>query len=254
MREDPRSTEELIRAALDAGVDDDARLQAVMALHWRATPEVFHAAERLCRSDRAGERCLGADVLGQLGVETRPYREVALPILIGLLDDPDNDVANSAAVALGHHHEPRAVEALVAKRAHPSEDVRYGVVFGLLGLEDPRAIDALIQLSQDQDAQVRDWATFGLGTQIEVDTPAVREALTARLDDPDPQARGEALVGLARRGDPRVVKALVEALSEDEVNDLVLDAGELVDDPRVREAVAKLYGRSSTRRDSVSQD
>jgi hypothetical protein len=52
-------------------------------------------------------------------------------------------------------------------------------------------------------AKVRGWATFCLGSELDADGPAVREALLRRVDDPEGDAAGEALVGLARRGDPR---------------------------------------------------
>src|SRR5262249_8183071 len=52
----------------------------------------------------------------------------------------------------------------------------------------------------------------GLGTQMDADTPELRAALLRRLDDPDGITRGEALVGLARRKDPRIVEPLREGL------------------------------------------
>ena len=62
---------------------------------------------------------------------------------------------------------------------------------------------ALIALSADPEAAVRDWATFALGTLAEQDSPALRDALAARLDDPDEDTRLEAIHGLALRGDDR---------------------------------------------------
>lgn len=75
--------------------------------------------------------------------------------------------------------------------------MRYAVVFGLFGIDDDLAVQTLIELSADVDPQVRDWATFGLGVQIDRDDPAVRHALMARLEDPDIDTRGEAIRGLA---------------------------------------------------------
>jgi HEAT repeat protein len=87
-----------------------------------------------------------------------------------------------------------------------------GVVQGLLGQEDELAIRTLILLSQDADGRVRDWATFGLA-QLDADTEAIREALAARLADPDASTRLEACEGLLKRRDVRLVAALAEALA-----------------------------------------
>ena len=75
------------------------------------------------------------------------------------------------------------------------------------------AIYGLIGLSADQDQDVRDWATFGIGSMIETDIPEIREALVARLTETDSEIRGEALVGLARRGDLRIVAPLLQELA-----------------------------------------
>lgn len=227
MRPDPRSTVDLFAAALALDFEDDPRWSLVGALQRRATAEVFEAAADRCRGPDPRGRLLGVDVLGQLGIETRPFHERALPLLISLLDDPDDAVAGAAGIALGHHSDLRAVDALVATAAHPSAEVRRGVVHGLLALDDARAIEALVRLSRDADDAVRDWATFGLGTQIERDTPEIREALFDRLDDADPDTRGEALVGLARRGDPRGVAPLREALAAGPPGTLLLEAAAL---------------------------
>jgi HEAT repeat protein len=72
-------------------------------------------------------------------------------------------------------------------------------VLGLLTMETPAAIEALLELSRDSDVDVRNWATFALGSQIDVDTPQIREALRNRLSDSDEDTRSEALCGLARR-------------------------------------------------------
>jgi HEAT repeat protein len=99
------------------------------------------------------------------------------------------------------------------------------VAFSLDGRHRDIARRTLIQLSADPDAEVRDWATFALGAWLD-DDASVDDALAARLDDPDEETRGEAIHGLARRNDPRVIPALIAALAvnPDAVSYLALDA------------------------------
>jgi hypothetical protein len=59
---------------------------------------------------------------------------------------------------------------------------------------------------------VRDWATFALGALSPHDTPALRDALAARLEDPDATTRIEAVHGLAVRGDVRGAEAALQLL------------------------------------------
>ena len=209
-RDDPRSTDELIALALTER-DEDAAWDPVVVLHFRATPEVLSKALALCRSSVTKERELGADILGQLGVPERAFSEECFNSLkVMLAKETEPDVLQSIAVAYSHLFDPRAVELLAPLRNHASEDVRLAVVHGLSRHRDDLAIRSLIELSTDKDEDVRNWATFGLGSMIETDTSEIREALFARLADANEEARGEALVGLARRKDGRVFDPLVE--------------------------------------------
>src|SRR5581483_9093861 len=209
---DTRTNEELLHVALTEA-DEEVVREAIMEMHMRGGRDVFEHACRLCASPEARERRVGADILGQLGTPNHTFPEETLSILLSMLEqEQEPKVLNSIAVALGHRHDPQAIEPLARLKNHQDEGVRFGVVFGLMGHEDALAIQTLMELSTDTDVDVRDWATFGLGSQIEADTPAIREVLAARLTDEDENVRGEAIVGLARRHDRRMVEPLLTDL------------------------------------------
>ncbi|MFN6571298.1 HEAT repeat domain-containing protein [Dendronalium sp. ChiSLP03b] len=240
LQTDSRSTQELIKLALTEKDED-----AVSILHFRGNQEVFAAASKLCASQNPQERELGADILGQLGIPDRTFPDECLAILLKLLECEQNaDVLNSIAVAFGHLHDARAISSLVRLKNHPCSSVRYGVVFGLLGYEDKLAINTLIELSSDQDDEVRNWATFGLGSQIETDTTAIREALYQRFMNENTEKNyeiyAEALVGLAKRKDSRILTRLIEELSSDYVGLLAVEAAEEMADSRLYPALMQL--------------
>ncbi len=211
------SVDELFTLAR-ASEDEDAYWACVSELHTRADERTFKLAEVLCDSFAAGERCLGADVLGQLGAgpgrsaAEGPFAQRSADVLLRLLgEDGEPAVLSSAAVGLGHLRDDRGIERLAELAGHADADVRRGVVHGLMGHDDDHAVEALMKLTTDLDDWARDWATFALAVQIDRDTPELREALAARLDDPDTDARDEALLGLARRGDPRALEPALAA-------------------------------------------
>lgn len=102
---------------------------------------------------------------------------------------------------------------------HEDAEVRQVVAWTLplLTHGDPpygEMVEVVIRLTGDADKWVRDYACFALAEQWrEVDTPALREALAARLDDIDRDTRSEALVGLAYRQDARALPRVRDALS-----------------------------------------
>lgn len=216
-----------------AAIYDEDRDVSLALLHYRGGEHEFDLGREYCLSADAGDRATGADILAQLGWSDRTFREESIEILTGLLTDSDPLVVYCAAVALGHRAAKSAIPDLLRHAEHPDPLVRYGVVFGLSGHEDDRAIGALIRLAADDDHDVRNWAVFGLGSQIETDSPEIREALRQALRDPDHEIRGEALVGLATRGDSSAVPALLKEWREDFISILSLEAAEECRDSRL---------------------
>jgi HEAT repeat protein len=205
--------------ALALPAESHERWNQVVALHKRGDHATFRAAADLVESPDPATRTLAIDVLAQLGaepnvrLERRPFAAPAAKLLLDRLPTEDSaEVLTSIGMAFGHLRDPRCIPALRGLRDHPDPRVRYGVVFGLSGIDDDLAVQTLIELSGDRDPHVRDWATFGLGMQIDRDDPAVRDALVARLEDPDNDTRGEAIRGLATRGDTRAIPQLLHEL------------------------------------------
>jgi HEAT repeat protein len=201
-------------------------------------------------SECADERRLGVDILSQLGEPERPFPEESLGLLSRLAaTEIDCGVLAAVASALGFLNHAGALGPLLSLKRHPDWQVRHGVACALSGNDHPKAVEALIELSTDEDADIRDWATFGLGTQIELDTPAIRTALAARLVDGDAVTRAEAMVGLARRKDGRVLRPLLEALRPERIGDyeprvdLVIESAETLADPRLLPALYRVRAR-----------
>jgi HEAT repeat protein len=244
VRADPRSTGELIQQAL-AAPDEDAAYEIIFILHHRNTWDDFEQVRALCESDDAHARKIGADIIGQLGVGKDTFREAAVDVLLSMIErESDPAALNAIAVALGHREDARAIPYLARLKDHPDDLVRFGVVFGLLGHEDETAIDTLIALSTDTDAVVRDWATTGLGSMIEADSPAIRAALWARVADVDEVTRGEAMRGLAQRHDRDVIRPLIDELNAIEPGDcgsLLLESAEDLADPKLYAALKRHF-------------
>lgn len=205
-------------AAADARERDaEERWHLIGELHRSTGRDAFEAVLAASASPDDARRLVALDALGQIGYAAdRPYLEETLPVLISAAGDEDARIVASAITALGHVGDPRGLPAVLRRVGHASNEVRFAAAFALPSLagggEQAGTADeianALITLTRDPDPEVRDWATFGLGTQLDTDTPEIREALAARLDDSYDDAAEEAATGLARRGDPRAAEVL----------------------------------------------
>jgi len=220
--------DELFAQTLVGEYDDDAPWKAVHELQTIGTLEVFDKAVEWCGSTDAIKRARGADVIAQLGADLpgRAFPEDSFIVIASLMKgEADMRALSSEIHALGHIGNPRAVRMLAPFRSHPNAEIRFALACTLGSFaDDPMAIDALVQLTRDEDEDVREWATFGIGALCKVDSPAIREALLARLDDSFEDARQEAIVGLARLKDERVLPALLTGLDEPEPLDVIVEA------------------------------
>jgi hypothetical protein len=209
-----RDTSELVRLAVAEWDSGEEWAPYLAALGWRGTPGVLDALAPLARDPDPRARSVAAYVAGQLGtpVRTQPAASAELLERMGG-QESDPRVLAVIAEAIGHLGEPWGLSWLLRMRRHPDAAVRDGVVSALAGRSNPLAVEALIELSSDRDPAIRDWATFALGTLAAQDSPALRDALIARLRDDDPETRIEAVHGLALRGDTRAVEPALELLA-----------------------------------------
>jgi HEAT repeat protein len=263
-KNDPRSTEELIRLALTAN-DEEVADEAIAVLWFRPPNEVLEVGQQLGNSQDPKKRELAARILGQGGIPERMPTNRSLSVLLPMLErEQDAIVLAAICVALADMEDPRVIEPLLHLQHHTDENVRLGVAQGLLRKRDERAISALIELSEDRDVDVRDWATYALAQVKEVDTPALRAALRERLKDDD-DIRVEALVGLALRGDAAVIEPLLQELElrKDQVSQSLLEAaieaGKQLINPRLCaallnfEALVEDYGYSDDWTEAVAR-
>lgn len=246
------------QAAASAAVPLADLLGQAVAIHRRATGQedyeaiwpildeaaalgraAFGAALELLGSKEASARAVACDLLGALcNPDERvlgPEVTLALVRLAEHEDDPD--VVWSIARALGSAEDHMGLSTLVSLVGHPDSDVRYQVALALPfcqeGGDAAVLAGALMTLMEDSDEQIRDWATFGLGSLTEIDGDEVREALLGRLDDAFPDAREEAILGLARRRDRRVFPVVERELRDDEVGRMQVEAAAYLADVRL---------------------
>lgn len=264
---DPRTSEEIIKLALNES--GRTRRELLDILQFRGTREVFDLARQLCESKSPKQIKLGAVILGRLG---SPYKlfiedpttiifgedylkqfmkperlfvEEILSVLFKIIDEEtDVEIVESAAHALGSLHDVRAVEHLIKLKKHSSKHIRGVVAFGMVTFQNEQAISTLIELSKDEDDYVRSWTTFLLGSDIEIDTREIRDALFARIEERGSavkdEIRGQAFVGLAIRGDERVIEPLLKELTSNSVGELAVTAAREIADEKLLPALLTL--------------
>jgi len=206
----------------------------IRELHSRPNTNVFKTCVKLTKSSNSKERIIAFDTLAQLGLPPRPFYKESKKIFFGVLrKEKDAKALRSILYAIGHNNKklkPDEIALLVSFKDNADEGVRAGLVSSLLSVDNKLAIDTLIDLTTDKISNIRDWATFGIGTQIERDNKSIREALWSRVKDKHQDTKLEAIVGLAKRKDQRVKEIIKAELLNAEYGTLLFDAIEELKD------------------------
>ena len=225
------STECLLRLALAQG-STHRGWAAIEILHRRGSARMLAHVDALARSPSARRRVLAMDIAAQLrepghshDYESEPYAlEQTRAMLVDGLADPHPRVLQAAITGLGHRPAPAALPALLGQVGNADSGVRLALAFTLSHSPEPAAVAAMMRLAADRDDDVRDWATFGLGALSEADGDEIRELLWTNAHDANRDVRGEAVVGLARRSDPRAIELLKTRLLDGDCRGYELEA------------------------------
>jgi hypothetical protein len=213
-------------------------------------PALHAAAGWVVRADRQ-TRHAGFVVLGLLGLNDDHAREQLLKSARAGSADLDAGVRMSVVAAIGNLSDCAAAHELLLGMIGDDDEAIVAQVVGSLAITatDPAVIsDSWVQLVigllGDPRPLVQDWAAFALGTQTEVDSQELRDQLLriaqTDLDDEDVYPAAEAAMGLARRGDSRVVQILEAHLADPDVGQLWLDAAAEIADPRLHPTLVRL--------------
>jgi HEAT repeat protein len=189
------------------------------------------------------------DLLGQVA-DRHPTVKKAIAARLALVEYGDRaDAAWSLAHALGILIAREAGPALLRLSSFPRSDIRYQALRGISELLEEKllaeelAVPVLIRLADDEDEDNRDWATFALASFTHSSSEEVLDVLWRRLTDDNPEVRGEALVGLARRGVTDIVPIIEEELEYDDVGTLQVEAALELGDPALNGVLIELSRR-----------
>jgi HEAT repeat protein len=220
---------ELLPVLLDLLEDRDAEIRRYAVPHLTTYRESAEAAEALIRLlDDENERVrrvalLSLPLFGPLAQPARPRleamatvftpaqavhaaaalwrldqdREIALPVLMEALQNPDPDIRALAVAALNDHGAPEALPALTKiARSDSNPGIRMSVLEAMGRLGKP-AVPALTRALDDADGTIRFFAAVNLA-KIGPEAWESLPALVPLLQDPDAHVRDAAALALEK--------------------------------------------------------
>jgi HEAT repeat protein len=212
-------TEDLVDLLRQMGPPDDLCLDSkhahdegkasygdiLIALHERATRDVFDEASALCADPDPRQRITGLWLLREIGpTDHRPVYEETWNVLDRMASkEQDIEVLRWVVMCFGFTCNPAALDPLVSFSTHPAPEIRESVAFHIVGCSDandPRMVEVQLRLCGDEAVQVRRYAAYDFANDISADTPEIRRTLKSLLNDDDELVRDSAVEALASRG------------------------------------------------------
>ncbi|MES2774915.1 MAG: hypothetical protein V4722_12060 [Bacteroidota bacterium] len=196
---------------------------------WSRTNEaVFKRSADLAKSRVEKEKILGINLLSQLGKPPRRFYAETMQLYYEILETETNPkVLQVTLYGIGHNNEKVNTKQSIlisSFKDHQYDGVRNGVVMALLGVENKIAINTMLFLTEDKVSTIRDWATFGIGTQVETTSKQITDALWKRVNDKHQVTKLEAILGLAKRKDSGVKDVIKKEFSNGECGTLIFEA------------------------------
>lgn len=221
-------TDDKLLSRLINNKTDKSRWDNISVLRKRPSAELFAKCSELTKSENPKIRKIGIDILAQFGLPPRPFLKETLKLYFDLLKvETDPNVLMSLLYSIGHNNDKlddEQIEKICSFIDSDNDLIKEGLVSALLGIDNLNAIETLIKLSSDKLSHIRNWATFGLGSQIERNNKTIREALWERVNDKHQETKLEAIVGLAQRKDKRVNDIIRREIIGGEYGTLLFEA------------------------------
>lgn len=222
----PLAIETLVQALSDER--PAARKTAARALGLAENPQPVEALIKAMSDEDRDVRVEVIQALGEIGDKR------AVESLLAVLGDKDSDMQGAAAYALGRAGDARAIEHLAAalEEPHREERVRIAIITALSQIQDERVIQPLTMALEVGDWQARQRAAQALDARDWRPANDRQRALHAivlrrwyKFETLGPAAidvlieQGglhnlEALLVLAKLGDPRAVKPLINFVND----------------------------------------
>ena len=208
------TNEKLIMRAIN-NKTEHARWENIHELRLRASEALFKQCLKWIKSTDKKEKILAIDILAQLGSPKRPYLTETIEIYFKILEiETNEEILRSVLFAIGHNNQnltQQQIEKLCSLYQKDHSFINESLIFALGFIDTSKSIDILIKLSGDSKGYNRDWATFYLG-ESKVNTKKLRQALWNRIHDKHKKTRLEAIMGLAKRKDFRVIEIIKNEL------------------------------------------
>ncbi|MCX8747138.1 hypothetical protein J3U64_06630 [Snodgrassella sp. B3800] len=221
---------------------------SALEIRYRGNADTVACMQKLFKSRNWKKRYLAVFVMGQLfylnkhhfSKLTRFGIADSEKMLVAALAD-SNPYVNAVALSqLSFTPVAAALPTMLNFVDHPNSFCRESLAFALIPFnnEGTQVTEALLQLADDEVCSVKDWATFAL-QESEIDNAVVRACLWKNAHDQDKLVVNEAMQGLAKRQDKRVVALILEYLNNGQYcnESALLEVAELYADPVLIEKV-----------------
>lgn len=206
---------------------DKSRWETIRILRSRPSQDLFDKCIELINSNDKKKKIIGIDILAQLGKDKKPFRKETLKIYFELLNSETNEnVLFSILSGISFNEKElnkKQIDKICSFQNSNSDLIKQGIVNALGFIENEKAIDVLIKFSKDKANHIRSWATFYIG-QVDFDNEYIREALWNRVNDKHQETRMEAIIGLAKRKDNRVLEIINQELTKDDFGSMLFEA------------------------------